>query len=139
MKTITKQILEFTITAFVLSVSFRILLSFSIENKLNFLGILTAILYGSLMFVAGWYFGQKEKRNLPILDIGFRYHLITFLIHNGVSILWFSLGLSSKFENLNSVISTTIYWSPLLIIHFVCYLLIKKKTVDGLNKENIFD
>ena len=87
MKTITQYLLRFALTATVLTIIFRYFLSYGIENQSGILITISAVTYGLLMFASGWYFGRKDGEYLPIYDVGFRFHLTTYLIHNGISLL----------------------------------------------------
>ena len=136
---ITQNLIKFTITTIILTILFRIGLSTSITNELTLAVILSAIIYAILMFINGSYFGRKEYEYLPIYDIGFRFHLSTFLAHNAVSILWFVFGFESKYENIKVIYITALIWSIFLIIHFAYYLSVRKSTIRNLDKEDIFE
>ncbi|MGB0932991.1 MAG: hypothetical protein ACPGU5_01840 [Lishizhenia sp.] len=140
MKTlITNNLLKFTLGTVVLTVLFRIILSTSITNQISLGIIFCSVSYGLLMWFNGRYFGRKEYENLPIYDIGFRFHLFTFLGHNLVSILWFAFSFESKYENINVIYTTALIWLVILVIHFVYYLSIRKSTIKNLDKENLFE
>ena len=140
MKTfITKNLLKFTLTTIILTIIFRIGLSTSISNKMTLAIIFCAIIYGILMWFSGKYFGKKEYEYLPIYDIGFRFHLSTFLTHNIISILWFQFSFESKYENIGVIYSTTIIWSIFLIIHMIYYLSVRKSSIKNLDKDNLFE
>lgn len=138
-KLITPNLSKFTLAAVLLTIIFRIGLSTAITNQITIAIILSAVLYGILMWLNGSYFGKKEYEHLPIYDIGFRFHLATFLAHNVVSILWFSLAFQSKYENIKVIYTTALLWSIFLIIHLVYYLSIRKSTINNLNKEDLFE
>ncbi len=108
---ITQNIIKFTITTLILTILFRIGLSTSITNELTLAVILSAITYAILMYINGSYFGRKEYEYLPIYDIGFRFHLSTFIAHNVVSIFWFAFGFESKYENIKVIYITALIWS----------------------------
>lgn len=140
MKTfITNNLLKFTLVTTMLTILFRITLSTSITNKMTLGVIICSILYGILMWFNGRYFGRKEYEYLPIYDIGFRFHLFTFLAHNLVSILWFVFAFESKYENIKVIYITALIWSVILIIHLIYYLSVRKETIKDLDKENLFE
>jgi hypothetical protein len=140
MKTlITKNLLKFTLATILLTILFRIGLSTSITNKMTLAVIICSIVYGILMWFNGSYFGKKEYEYLPIYDIGFRFHLSTFLAHNIVSVLWFVFAFESKYENIKVIYITALIWSVILIIHLIYYLSIRKETIKNLDKENLFE
>ena len=140
MKTfITNNLLKFTFVTIILTILFRIILSASITNKMTLTVILCSIVYGILMWSNGKYFGRKEYEYLPIYDIGFRFHLFTFLAHNLVSVLWFVFAFESKYENIKVIYITALIWSVILIIHLIYYLSVRKETIKNLDKENLFE
>ncbi len=139
MKTITPYLLRFALTATVLTIIFRYFLSYGIEKQFGIIIIISAAAYGLLMFAFGWYFGRKDGEYLPIYDVGFRFHLTTYLIHNGLSLLWIGLGFGSKYENLNVSIMVAIYWGVFLLIHFIFFLWARKNSINNLDKEDIFE
>ncbi|MFW6371519.1 MAG: hypothetical protein ACOC10_09995 [Bacteroidota bacterium] len=126
-------------TATVLTIIFRYFLSYGIEKQFGIIIIISAAAYGLLMFAFGWYFGRKDGEYLPIYDVGFRFHLTTYLIHNGLSLLWIGLGFGSKYENLNVSIVVAIYWGIFLLIHFIFFLWARKNSINNLDKEDIFE
>ena len=91
------------------------------------------------MFATGWYFGRKDGEYLPIYDVGFRFHLTTYLIHNGISLLWLGLGFGSKYENLSVSIMVAIYWGIFLLLHFIFYIWARKNSIENLDKEDLFE
>lgn len=139
MKTMTPYLLKYSITAILLTITFRYSLSYGLENKSTAIVIISAIIYGISMFASGWYFGRKDGEYLPIFDVGFRFHLVTYIIHNSISFFWIKFGFASQYENLNAVINTMIYWGIFLLIHFIFFLWARKNSINNLNKEDIFD
>lgn len=139
MKTITPYLLRFALIVTPLTIVFRYFLSYGIENQSRIIITVSAVTYGLFMFVLGWYFGRKDGEYLPIFDVGFRFHLTTYLIHNGISLLWIGLGLGSRYENLNLSMMVTIYWGIFLLLHFIFYIWARKNSIDSLNKEDLFE
>lgn len=139
MKSITPQLVKFAVAAILLTIIFRFCLSYGIEYQ-NYIIILTSsILYGGLMFSFGWYLGKKDGEYLPIYDVGFRFHFTTFLVHNIISLLWFAFGFESKYEKINVVYLTILIWIPILLFHLYFYLKAQKKSINGLNKDDLFE
>lgn len=139
MKTITPYLLKFAVAAAFLTIVFRYFLSYGIDNKSAVIIALSAALYGTAMFVCGWYFGIKDGEYLPIYDVGFRFHATTYLIHNLISVLWFKLKLNSNYEQLQIIYITALIWGILLIIHFLFYLHARKNSINNLYKKDLFD
>ncbi|HUH25165.1 MAG TPA: hypothetical protein VLY87_00930 [Flavobacterium sp.] len=139
MKSITPYLVRFAVAASILTIVFRYFLSTGIENNNATLVLLSSVIYGLAMFVTGWFFGQKDGNYLPISDVGFRFHLTTFLVHNIISELWFVFGLQASKETINTIHYTILFWLPFLIIHYIFYLVAKKKSIKGLNKDDLFE
>lgn len=139
MKTITIYLLRYALTATVLTIIFRYFLSYGIDNQSGIIITISSATYGLLMFVSGWYFGRKDGEYLPIYDVGFRFHLTTYVIHIGISLLWILLGFGSKYENLNVPIMVAFYWGIFLLLHFVFFLWARKNSINNLDKEDIFE
>ncbi|UUV20921.1 hypothetical protein [Paenimyroides aestuarii] len=139
MKTITPYLVKFALIAALLTIVFRYFLSFGLQNNNLTLVLASSILYGAAMFCSGWYFGYKDGEYLPIFDVGFRFHLATFIVHNLISETWFLLKLQSNKENINTVHLTLLIWLLFLIIHYILYLYVKRKTIKGLDKNNLFE
>jgi len=135
----TTNLIKFAITSILLTVMFRYFLSMGIANQNNILIIASALTYGILMGFSGYYFGSKEYEELPIYDIGFRWHLTTFIVHNSISVLWFVFDFQSKYETINVIYVTTIAWSVFLLIHLFIYLSMRKNAIKQLDKEELFE
>lgn len=139
MKFVTPYLLRFTLAAAVLTVVFRYFLSYGIEVDSGAIIIVSASLYGFLMFGSGWYFGHKESDYLPIYDIGFRFHLTTYVVHNAITLLWLGLGLGSQYEDIKFSVMVAIYWGILLLIHFIFFLWSRKNSIKNLDKKDLFE
>jgi hypothetical protein len=136
---ITKNLVYFALSALALGILFRIGLSYSIENRLFAAIVAVAVLYAVAMFAAGWMFGKRDHIQLPVYDIGFRFHLCTYLIFFLVGYMWFLLGFNSPCENILVLHRTAICWGIVLLIHFFFYRYSRRKTINGLDKENLFE
>ena len=139
MKTITTYLLRFALTATILTIIFRYFLSYGIENNSGITIALSAIIYGIAMFISGWYFGKKDGDYLPIFDVGLRFHLATYIVHNGISLLWIGLGFGSVYEKFSLPVMVALFWGFFLLLHFIFYLLSRKNSINNLSKEDIFD
>ena len=138
-KYITKNLL---IHAFVLAISsflFRVFISWALSNE-YFTGVwFIAALYCLSVYLLIWKFSVLDKKILPIYDLGFRFHLVTYIVWVVISYLWFSFGNISSHENMNQVHISSLYWLLTLIVHFCIYLFSRRKTIKGLKKTEIFD
>lgn len=139
MKSITKNLAWFTLWLFGFTVLFRFALSYILQSELFGLVWITAIAYGVAVFCAGWFFGRRDKIHLPIYDIGFRFHLATYLVCNIVAESWYALGLNSHFEKVKSVHLTALIWGVFLLIHYSIFLITRKNAIRGIKKSEIFE
>lgn len=140
MKTLlTKNLLTFTWVTLLLTIIFRAGLSTAITNKMTIAIILCAVIYAILMWFNGRYFGKKDYEYLPLYDVGFRFHLSTFIAHNTVSLLWFVFAFESKYENIKVIYITALIWLVFLIMHFLYFLSIRKSSIKNLDKDNLFE
>lgn len=139
MKTITHNLVKFAIAAIILAILFRFFLTYGIENRSNLIISFSALFYAIAMFMSGWIFGKKDQEYLPIYDVGFRFHLTTYLIHNSISELWFLFDFNSKDETITIIHFTTIIWSLFIIGHFILFLWTRKNAINSLDKKDLFD
>ena len=139
MKTITTYLLRFALTATIFTIIFRHFLSDGIEKNSAITIALSAIFYGIAMFISGWYFGKKDEEYLPIFDVGLRFHLTTYIVHNLISLLWIGLGFGANNEKLNLSVIVAIFWGFFLFLHVIYYLLLRKNSINNLSKKDLFD
>lgn len=100
----------------------------------------TAVMYGLAMSAIGWFFGRKDAEDIPIYDIGLRSHLATYLIFMSISLVWFWEGYHSSLENIRTLYITGLIWGCFLVAHLLVYfLVIRRKSIDGLDKNNLFE
>ena len=139
MKAFTKNLMYFAIFFFIGAIVFRYSLSHFLENSSYNLVWITAVIYFFFNFMIGWFFGKRDYEALPLYDIGFRLHFVTYLLFNIVSVTWFLFGFNSHFENIRIVYITALFWGFGLLIHFIFFLIVRKNSINGLNKEEIFE
>ena len=139
MKTINYNLYKFAFTILILTVIFRYSLSTLLSNKEFILVIIPSILYFFTMFISGFYFGKKDKEFLPIFDIGFRFHSVTYIVFVIISEMWFLIGFTSKYENIKTVHITAMIWGFFIVIHFIFYLIAKKNSINNLDKSELFE
>ena len=136
MKALTIRLEQFAICALVLTVLFRYTLDLCIEAN-NVIGTTTcSIVYGGLMFLVGWYFGTKDAKENEVHDIGFRYHLVTYILFIGIGYGVHYFGWNA--ESLRAMTITAISWGIGLLVHFIFYLIEQRKTIKGYAKDEIF-
>ena len=88
------------------------------------------------MFLVGWYFGTKDVKENEVHDIGFRYHLATYILCIGIGYGVHYLGWNA--ESLRAMTITAISWGIGLLVHFIFYLIEQRKTIKGYAKDEIY-
>lgn len=139
MKLFTVNQLRFAAMLVLLTITFRFGLSYLLNNKEFSWVWVIAVLYGVFIFIAGWNFGKKDFESLPLYDIGFRFHLTTYVVCNLIAELWFLSGNNSQYENIKVVHLTIIFWGIGLLIHFIIFIFTRKNAIKGIEKSEIFD
>jgi hypothetical protein len=139
MKFFTKQLALFALLFSIYTIAFRYLLSSSLEHERYTILWVYAVLYGVVIFITGWYLGKADGMNKIFFDAGLRFHLTNYLCFGIISELWFILGFNSGKETINMVHYTLIFWGFGVILHFIIYLLLRKHTIRGIMKSEIFD
>lgn len=129
----------FAVAAMILTIIFRYSLTYGIEHRSSIIVILSASIYAVALFLSGWFFGKKDRAFLPVYDVGFRFHLIVYLIHNILSELWFVFGFNAKSENVITIHTTAIIWGLFLAGHFIFFLWTRKNAINNLDREDLFD
>lgn len=136
MKVLTARLGQFAFSALLLTIMFRYVLHLCIGNGNSFTAILCAVVYFGLMFFTGWYFGGKDVEENGIHDIGFRFHLVTYILCIGCG--YAAGGVGWNAEPLRSIMITAISWGIGLLVHFVCFLVAQKNSIKGYAREEIF-
>jgi len=139
MKTLTPPIIKFGIVAILCTMGFRVALSSLLTNAQFTFIIPIAVLFAFVMFLAGRFFGKKDNEYLPIYDVGFRFHLITFLQYQLISYAWFWFGFPSTHEKIGTLNITLFIWGICLLVHAYYYLQTKKHTIKRISKDELFD
>jgi hypothetical protein len=121
MKFITKNLIYFTVVSTALTLAFRFALSASLANECYTSIFASAVLYGVSMLAAGWFYGFRDGRELPVYDVGFRFHCATFLSFHVVTVTWFLLGWNAEVERWRPIVLTVLIWGFLLSVHFIFY------------------
>ncbi len=139
MKPLTINQLTFAGILVILTIACHFGISTLLENREFTWVWLIAAIFAISVFFAGWYFGKNDYESLPLYDIGFKYHLITYIVCNLIAELWFMLGFQSQFEGVKTVHLTALFWGIGLIIHFIIFLFSRKDSIKGIEKSDIFD
>jgi dolichol kinase len=133
MEKLTKYQKRFALYAFGQSVGFFLLLNINIHSQ-NWSNIkITAIVFAVLMFINGLMNGYKDGRGKVLHNIGFRYHLLTFLLVNVVYLLFVAWP-SSVFTFWPDIIGIAC-WGVGLLMHY----LTTRNTIKGYQVDELFE
>ena len=139
MKIITRNLLLFAFLLLAYTLAFRFGLSKLLPAELWIWVIITSVAYGAAIFVTAWTTGKRDGMNNFLFDAGFRWNLTTFIVWGAASEAWFLLGLHSTYESIRVVHITLLIWSGFLILHFILFLILRRRTIKGIHKTDIFE
>jgi hypothetical protein len=139
MKLFTINQLKYAASLVLITIAFRYALSSQLEASQFTLVWVLAAAYAILIYAVAWIFGKKDYESLPLYDVGFRFHLTTYVLCNLIAEIWFYFGLQSKHENIRIIHITAIAWGVGLLIHFLIFLFTRKDAIKGIEKSEIFE
>jgi len=139
MKIISRNLLLFALLLLIYTVLFRYGLSSLLIVEKWVWVIVIAVLYGAIIFVTAWMTGKRDGMNNFLFDAGFRWNLTTFIVWGAASEAWFLLGFHSAHESIRVVHITLLIWSGFLILHLILFLILRRRTIKGVHKTNIFE
>jgi hypothetical protein len=139
MKIISPNLLLFAFLLLIYTLLFRFGLSSLLTAEQWTWVIIISIAYGALIFVTAWMTGKRDGMNNFLFDAGFRWNLTTFLVWGIASESWFLLGLHSTYESIRIVHITLLIWSGFLVLHLILFLILRRRTIKGVHKTNIFE
>ncbi len=131
MKVLSVNLLKFTFVGAILSMTFCVLRDiFFKSDLLHYIPVLV-ILYVITLITLLINFYRKDGRESR--DIGFRYNIAIFIVHNIISIFWFIIihnrynislidSMALQWE-LISLFNFSLLWLIILIIHFLVFLI----------------
>jgi hypothetical protein len=139
MKILSLNQLRFAAAFFVLTLFIQAAITILLNAEKFALVWIPIPFYIIIVFIAGWYLGRKDNEILPLAVTGFKFHLITYLVANGISLAKHQLGLASIYESINSVYLTIILWGLGLLLHYILFLIVRKGSIKGISKSEIFE
>jgi hypothetical protein len=74
-----QHLFSFIISITIWNVLFRLALSYLLANEIWYLVFVPPVIFFTVMFFTGRYFGLKQWQDLPT-DVSFKYHLSNFCI-----------------------------------------------------------
>jgi hypothetical protein len=139
MKVLSPNLLLFALLLLVYTLLFRWGLSSLLTAERFLWVILISVAYGSIIFLTAWTTGKRDGMNNFLFDAGFRWNLTTFIVWGAASEAWFLMGFQSAHEAIRIVHITLLIWSGFLLLHFILFLILRRRTIKGVHKTNIFE
>ena len=96
--------------------------------------VVAVALYFVCIFVTGLFLGANDPVRGTRMDQGFQYHLVTYIVVNGIGILWMVVGLSADGATVGVVSSTALSWGVGLLVHY----LVVRRFIKGMPREDVF-
>ncbi len=139
MKIISRNLLLFALLLLIYTVLFRFGLGSLLSAEKWAWVVIISVAYGAMIFVTAWMTGKRDGMNNFLFDAGFRWNLTTFIVWGLASEGWFLLGFHSAYESIRIDHITLLIWSGFLILHLILFLILRRRTIKGIHKTNIFD
>jgi len=139
MKIVSRNLLLFAFLLFAYSLAFRFGLSTLLTAEKWAWVVIISVAYGAAIFVTAWMTGKRDGMNNFLFDAGFRWNLTTFIVWGIASEGWFLLGFHSAYESIRIVHITLLIWSGFLLLHLILFLILRRRTIKGIHKTNIFE
>ncbi len=135
MNFINRYVLLFAGIAIVASSTFMLLLYDMLTSK-TYTGIaIISALYGIILFVSALLIGRKDVYEGYL---GFNYHLTTYLVCNSVPIVLATAGMLPEYF-IGQTLSMAVFWGIGLVVHFIVFLINRKRNIRGFDKTEVFE
>lgn len=139
MKVFSKHFIIFLALLTTITLLFRIGLShFLTEFQPTWITVIP-IGYGIICFFSGFFLGMADGQKNSFYDIGLRWNLGTMIIWTAVSLAWFLWGNPAEIEHIAQISYPLIIWSVIVIVHVGFFLWVRRKTIKGIHKSEIFE
>ena len=138
MKLIDRYVVSFALIMAGTTLVFRYLLSDSLLTRQYSQIWVYAGIYSVIIFLAGWFLGRAHSLSNLRFDIGLPFSAAGFLAWGTTSYLWFVLGFAAPGESLFPVHLGLGIWAGLLVIHVIVFLALRRDTIRGMHKSELF-
>ncbi len=132
---LSKPQMVFSAITILLSVAFFVLLHQLLQQRNYSLIVFPAVGYGLAMFLAGLLCGKQDDEAKTRIDIGFRYHLLTFICVNIVAIIAACSFPLLREHLLIITLIQTVAWGLGLYVHWYY----SKKGIKGYERSELFE
>ena len=80
MKALSMRLGQFAVCALLVTIMFRYALNLCIGEESIWATVSCSVVYFCLMYYIGYHFGEKDAVENGYHDIGFRFHLVTYIV-----------------------------------------------------------
>lgn len=134
MKKITNNLKYFSVLTLVFSIAFFYSLYSSLATA-SFSNIwIYCSLFGISLFASGLGLGYNDSVRDSRIDLGFYYHLMTFIIVNSIGLISMFLVMGFHIHTLYYSVFSVFFWAIGLAIHYY----FSSRTIKGIDKRDIF-
>lgn len=131
MRFFNRYILLFTAIISVWTVLFYAMLMFLLKEQAYLWVIIVSIAYGLGMFFAGRLVGRHDHFNGYF---GFNYHFVTYVVC--IAAAWIA---QEAFGHVSGALSMTLTWGIGLFVHFIIWMVWRKRSLRGFDKNELFE
>ncbi len=139
MQILSKNLLLFAALLLIYTFLFRFGLGSLLTAEKWVWVMVISVVYGAFIFFTAWMTGRRDGKENFLFDAGFRWNLTTFIVWGAASEAWFLMGLHSAHESIRVVHITLLVWAGFLILHLILFLILRKRTIKGVHKTDIFE
>ena len=94
-----------------------------------------ALAFAVVLFVSGLVLGWKDPVRQSRADLGFQYHLYTFIIVNGIGIPWMFVDMGIHHGSIMHAVYQVGPWAIGLFAHYY----FSSRSIKGMDKGDIFE
>lgn len=87
--------------------------------------------YGLGIFLAGRFIGRRDPYNGYF---GFNYHFMTYVVCNAAA--WIT---QEYFDHTGGALSMTLTWGIGVLVHFIFWMVGRKRSLRGFDKDELFE
>ncbi len=139
MKVFSKQFSLFLLAMAIYTLVFRMCLSHFLTNSNPIAAGISSIVYGIIIFFTAFFLGKSDGQKNAYFDIGLRWNIGSMIIWTIVSLAWFYFGKPAQYEFAVQILSALFIWGIIAIIHVGLFLWIRRKTIKGIHRSEIFE
>lgn len=139
MKIWNQHLALYIFVVIIITLIFRILLSYGISSHSMLLSIGVSIGYFFILFFTARYIARNYYHEYLGQDYGLIWHVATYIFAILLGWLWVKYGARAVSESIVDIYRLVIGWGFGLAAHFLVYLFAKPKTIKGISESDLFE